>query len=456
MTTTDEADRKATSANGVELRGGPAGPGNAGPPARSTAGTADLQRRWRAVMMDNYGTPALALAAGNGVRVSDVDGNSYLDFVGGIAVSSLGHAHPAIVNAVSAQVVTLLHTSNLYLHEPELLLAERLIELIGRPGRVFFANSGAEANEAALKLTRRHGWTADPDGGRLEVVASDGGFHGRSMGALSLTGTPAKRAPFEPLPGGVRFVPYGDSAALRSAVGPHTAAVFLETTQGEGGVISPGAGYLQLARTLCTDNGALLVIDEVQSGIGRTGAWFATTALGIEPDVLTLAKGLGGGMPIGACIAFGAAAQLFRPGQHATTFGGNPVACAAALAVLDTIEKDGLLANVRAVGDHLGHRLGELDSPLVDKTRGAGLWRALVLRAPVAAAVEEAARGRGLLLNAVQPDVLRLAPPLITARADVDEAMPILADSLAVVAGQHEVPGRRTDDLPPATESASR
>lgn len=401
----------------------------------STPATNELQQRWRSVMMDNYGTPSLALASGRGMYVTDVDGNDYLDFVGGIAVSSLGHAHPAIVDAVTTQAAKLVHTSNLYLHEPEILLAERLVALLGRPGRVFFANSGAEANEAALKLTRRHGWDADPSGGRLEVVAGEGGFHGRSMGALSITGTPAKRAPFEPLPGGVRFVAYGDHDALRASIGARTAALFLETTQGEGGVIAPTAGYLQLARDLCTEHGALLVIDEVQSGIGRTGNWFTSTALGIAPDVITLAKGLGGGMPIGACIAFGAAAELFSPGQHASTFGGNPVACAAALAVLDTIEAHGLLASVRQVGDHLGRRLGELRGPLVAHARGDGLWRAIALTAPVAGALETAARNRGLLINAVQPDAIRLAPPLIATAGDVDAALAIILESLDVVSG---------------------
>ena len=395
--------------------------------------TQALQQRWRTVMMDNYGTPPLALAAGHGVHVTDVDGNDYLDFVGGIAVSSLGHAHPAIIGAVAMQAARLIHTSNLYLHEPEILLAERLVGLLGRPGRVFFANSGAEANEAALKLTRRHGWDSDPGGGRLEVVASEGGFHGRSMGALSLTGTPAKRTPFEPLPGGVRFVAYGDQNSLRAAVGPHTAAVFLETTQGEAGLVEPTAGYLQLARDLCTRHGALLVIDEVQSAIGRTGDWFTSTALGIEPDIITLAKGLGGGIPIGACIAFGAAGELFSPGQHGSTFGGNAVACAAALAVLDTIESDGLLAQVRDVGAYLHEQLRGMQAPTVADVRGQGLWQGVVLTDPVAADVEAAARRHGLLVNAVKPHVLRLAPPLIATRHDVTLAVERLQRALAQV-----------------------
>ncbi|MGH8920803.1 MAG: acetylornithine transaminase, partial [Actinomycetes bacterium] len=293
-----------------------------------------LQGRWNSVMMPNYGTPPLALEHGNGVRVWDVDGNEYLDFVAGIAVSSLGHAHPAIVAAVSEQVGKLAHCSNLYLHEPGVRLAERLVGLVGLPARVFFANSGAEANECAVKLARKHGRAL---GGRTELVAANNSFHGRTLGALAITGNAAKREPFEPLPGPVTFVDYGDADGLRAAVGPQTAALFIEPTLGEGGVVPPPAGYLQLARELCDASGALLVVDEVQSGIGRTGHWFASLAEGVRPDVVTLAKGLAGGLPIGACIGIGAAGELFAPGDHGSTFGGNQVSCAAALAVIDTI-----------------------------------------------------------------------------------------------------------------------
>lgn len=382
-----------------------------------------LTQRWDAVMMPNYGTPPVELDHGAGVRVWDTDGREYLDFVGGIAVSSLGHAHPAIVAAVSAQVARLAHSSNLAVHEPGVRLAERLVELLGLPARVFFANSGAEANECALKLARKH-----RHGGG--IVASHGGFHGRTLGALSITGNPAKRAPFEPLPGPVTFVDFGDAAALRQAVGPDIAAVFVETTLGEGGVVPAPAGFLAAARQICDDTGALLVIDEVQSGIGRTGHWFACQAEGVRPDVVTLAKGLGGGLPIGACLGVGAAGALFAPGDHGSTFGGNPVSCAAALAVLDTIDADHLLDSVKRVGEHLATRLGELDSPLVRSVRGSGLWRAIVLTADAAGAVETAARGRGLLVNAVRPDVVRLAPPLILTEAEVDEAVPLLAAAL--------------------------
>jgi len=387
------------------------------------------QQRWDAVMMRNYGTPPLALDHGQGVRVWDVDGNEYLDFVAGIAVSSLGHAHPAIVAAVTEQVNRLVHTSNLYLHEPGLRLAERLVDLLAAPARAFFANSGAEANECALKIARLHG-KAD---GRTEIVSCHDSFHGRTMGALSVTGNAAKREPFAPLPGPVTFTPYGDVAALRAAVGPQTAAVIVEPTLGEGGVVPPPAGFLADVRRICDDTGALMIVDEVQSAIGRTGHWFASQAEGVRPDVITLAKGLGGGLPIGACLGLGAAGELFRPGDHGSTFGGNPVACAAALAVLTTIADDHLLDNVKRVGEHLAHQLDALDSPLVKGTRGSGLWRAVVLNDAQAPAVEAAARARGLLVNAVKPDVLRLAPPLILTESEVDEAVPRLAAALGEV-----------------------
>jgi len=385
-------------------------------------------QRWDAVMMRNYGTPPLALDHGQGVRVTDVDGNSYLDFVGGIAVSSLGHAHPAIVSAVSAQVAKIAHTSNLSMHEPGIALAERLVELLGLPARVFFANSGAEANECALKLARKH----RPGGA---IVACNHSFHGRTLGALAVTGNPAKREPFAPLPGPVTFVDYGDVDALEAAVGPQTAAVIVEPTLGEGGVVPPPAGFLAAVRALCDAAGALLIVDEVQSGIGRTGHWFASQAEGVRPDVVTLAKGLGGGLPIGACLAVGAAGELFAPGDHGSTFGGNPVACAAALAVLSAIAEDHLLDNVKRVGEHLAARLDALDSPLVAEVRGSGLWRGVVLTGAHAGAVEASARGRGLLVNAVQPDVVRLAPPLVLTETEVDEAVPLLAAALRDVAG---------------------
>ncbi|HET6876555.1 MAG TPA: acetylornithine transaminase [Jatrophihabitans sp.] len=388
-----------------------------------------IAQRWDAVMMRNYGTPPIALEHGTGVRVWDTTGREYLDFVAGIAVSALGHAHPAIVAAVSAQVQRLAHTSNLAMHGPGVRLAERLVELTGLPARVFFANSGAEANECALKIARLHGRAER----RTEIVAFRGSFHGRTLGALSVTGNPAKREPFEPLPGPVRFVDYGDVAAVQNAVGAQTAAVIVEPMLGEGGLVAPPAGFLAAIRSACDAAGALLIVDEVQSGIGRTGHWFACQAEGVRPDVLTLAKGLGGGLPIGACLGVGAAGRLLAPGDHGSTFGGNPVSCAAALAVLTTIEQGGLLDQIKRVGEYLAHGLAGLDSPLVTGLRGTGLWRGVGIAGDKAGAVEAAARGHGLLLNAVRPDTLRLSPPLILNEADVDAALPRLAAALTEV-----------------------
>ncbi|MEU9019685.1 acetylornithine transaminase [Actinomadura sp. NPDC048394] len=371
--------------------------------------TADLRKRFEAAFMPNYGVPPVALARGEGCRVWDADGREYLDLIAGIAVSSLGHAHPALVEAVSAQAATIAHTSNLFLNEPEVLLAERLLGLLGGDGRVFLANSGTEANEAALKLAIKYGKT----NGRTYFVATENGFHGRSMGALSLTGKKAIREPFGPFAIDVRFVPYGDADALKAAVDGQCAAVFLEPTQGEAGVVPPPHGYFAEARRICDATGALFVADEIQSAIGRTGAWFAFQHENARPDVLTLAKGLGGGLPIGACVAFGEHGEIFAKGDHGSTFGGNPVSAAAALAVLDTIEKDGLLANAAAVGETLASGIEAIGHPLLKGVRGRGLWRAAVLTGPHAPAVEAAARDAGFLINALQPDALRLAPPLV-------------------------------------------
>jgi acetylornithine/N-succinyldiaminopimelate aminotransferase len=365
----------------------------------------DLRKRFEAAMMPNYGTPPLALARGEGCRVWDADGNAYLDLIGGIAVSALGHGHPALIEAVSAQAAALAHTSNLFVHEPGVRLAERLLALLGGDGRVFFTNSGTEANEAALKLVRRHapGY----------VVAAENGFHGRSMGSLALTGKASIREPFGPFGTEVRFVTYGDAGELRAAVTGECAAVFLEPTQGEGGILPAPDGYLTEARRICDETGAALVLDEIQSGIGRTGTWFQHQHKGMRPDVITLAKGLGGGLPIGACVGFGPYATAFGKGDHGSTFGGNPVACAAALAVLDTIERDGLLDHVAKVGEQLAAGIAAVEHPLLAGVRGRGLWRAIALAEPKAAAVEAAARDAGFLVNAVRPDTIRLAPPLI-------------------------------------------
>jgi acetylornithine aminotransferase len=368
----------------------------------------DLRDTWGRVMMRNYGVPALALDHGNGAVVWDVDGNEYLDLVAGIAVNSLGHAHPAITKAVTEQVGKLAHTSNLAMHRPGLELAERLVTLVPAPARVFLCQDGATANEAALKLARKF-----HRGQRTEFVSTHGGFHGRTFGALSVTGSPAKQAPFVPLVEPVAFVDFGDIEAMRHAVTTRTAAVIIEPIQGEGGVIMPPPGYLAAVRELCTEVGALLIVDEVQSGIGRTGEWLSSIANGVVPDVVTLAKGLGGGLPIGAVIALNESADAFEPGDHGSTFGGNPVSCAAALAVLDTIAGDGLLQHVTDVGEYLGDGFSALNHRLLSSHRGVGLWRALELSDAKAAQVELSARENGFLVNAVRPTSIRIAPPLV-------------------------------------------
>ncbi|WLQ44147.1 acetylornithine transaminase [Streptomyces laculatispora] len=386
---------------------------------------AELSHRWKTALMDNYGTPKLSLVSGSGAYVQDADGTRYLDFVGGIAVNALGHAHPAVVEAVSTQIASLGHVSNLFIAEPPVALAERLLQLFGRTGKVFFSNSGAEAVEAAFKIGRLTG--------RGHMVATDGGFHGRTMGALALTGQPTKRDPFLPLPGDVTHVPYGDVEALRAAVTTDTALLIIEPIQGENGVVVPPKGYLEAAREITRATGTLLVLDEVQTGIGRCGTWFEHQAhQGVEPDLVTLAKGLGGGLPIGATVAFGAAADLLEPGQHGTTFGGNPIACAAGLAVLDTLAANGALDNVKRLGERIREGVEGLGHPLVSHVRGSGLLLGIVLTEPLAPQVQQAAQGAGLLVNAPAPDVVRLMPPLIIGDAEVDtflQALPGVLDA---------------------------
>ncbi|MEU9601418.1 acetylornithine transaminase [Streptomyces sp. NPDC048109] len=366
---------------------------------------AELTERWQGTLMNNYGTPRLPLVRGEGSRLWDADGTEYLDFVGGIAVNALGHAHPAVVDAVSRQIASLGHVSNLFIAEPPVALAERLLQHFGRDGKVYFCNSGAEANEGAFKIGRLTG--------RPHMVATQGGFHGRTMGALALTGQPGKQEPFLPLPGDVTHVPYGDPQALAAAVTEETALVIIEPIQGENGVVVPPPGYLKAARAITAATGALLVLDEVQTGVGRTGHWFEYQAHeGVLPDVVTLAKGLGGGLPLGATIAFGRAADLLQPGHHGTTFGGNPVACAAGLAVLDTIADEGLLDNVKRQSEKLRGGVEALGHPLVAHVRGAGLLLGIVLTEPLAARVQQAAQDAGILVNAPAPDVVRLMPAL--------------------------------------------
>jgi acetylornithine aminotransferase len=375
--------------------------------------TQQLQDRWDRVMARNYGTPSLSLVRGEGTRVWDADGRDYLDLVGGIAVSSLGHAHPALVAAVEAQVRRIAHTSNLYLNEPALALAERLVEILDRPDtRVFFCNDGTTANEAAIKTVLR----AQP--GRRHFVAANRSFHGRSLGSLALTGKEAIRAPFAPFGLDVTFVDYGDADALRGAITADTAAVFLEPTLGEAGVVPPPEGYLAAARAACDATGALLVLDEVQAGVGRTGRWFGHQHDAIAPDLVTMAKGLAGGLPIGACLASGTTAEALQKGDHGSTFGGNPVSCAAALAVLDTIEKEGLLDHVTGLGAEWKAALEEAAAPYGVAVRGRGFWLALVVPDGQSPSIETAARDRGFIVNAVAPDAVRLAPPLILSESE--------------------------------------
>jgi acetylornithine aminotransferase len=366
--------------------------------------------RWSKSVQNNYGRPALTLVKGKGIVVTDADGKSYLDFLGGIATNILGHAHPSIVSAVTKQVATLSHVSNFYAHPKAIELAEKLTAMTGdKSAKVFFCQSGAEANEAALKLSRRTG--------KVRIVAAQGAFHGRTMGALSLTGQPSKREPFLPLIKGVKHVPFGDIEAMRKAVSRKTAMVIIEPIMGEAGVIVPPADYLQQLRQLCDKNGSLLVIDAVQTGMGRTGDWFGYEYSGITPDVITLAKGLGGGLPLGAMIAIGKAAELFQPGDHGSTFGGNPVTTAAGLAAIQFIESKGILRKVEMQGAHLIQELALI--PGVKEVRGAGLLLGIELEKLKASDVSDAMRDAGVLVNAANATTIRIAPALIVSDAQI-------------------------------------
>ena len=391
----------------------------------------DLTSRYTEALMNTFGPPKLALVRGEGTHVWDADGKEYVDLLAGIAVNSLGHGHPALVGAITEQLQTLGHVSNFFTTGPQVELAEALLRLLDGGvaaqggGKVFFTNSGAEANEGAFKLTRRTG--------RTHVVVAEGGFHGRTMGALALTSKAAYREPFEPLPGEVTFVQYGDADALAAAVTDDTAAICLEPIQGEAGVVVAPDGYLAAARRVADEHGALLWFDEVQSGIGRTGDWFAHLRHEVVPDVVTLAKGLGGGFPIGAVVGLGRAADLLQPGNHGTTFGGNPVACAAALAVLRTIEADGLLEHVRVLGERI--RDGLATDPRVTEVRGEGLLIGLDLVSESAAAVVQAAQDAGFIINMTTPQRIRLAPPLVLTDDDAAsflQAWPGILDAAEV------------------------
>ena len=378
--------------------------------------------RWDASLQNNYGKPAISLVKGKGIVVTDADGKTYLDFLGGIATSILGHAHPAIVKAVTKQVSVLSHISNFYAHPNAIALAEKLTKMTGdKNAKVFFCQSGAEANEAALKLSRRTG--------KVRVVAAQGAFHGRTMGALSLTGQPSKREPFLPLIKGVKHVPYGDIDAMRKAITKKTAMVIIEPIMGEAGVIVPPAEYLQQLRELCDKNGSLLVIDAVQTGMGRTGDWFGYEYSGITPDVITLAKGLGGGLPLGAMIALGKAADLFQPGDHGSTFGGNPVTTAAGLAAIEFIESKKILGKVEKQGAHLMQELALI--PGVKEVRGAGLLLGIELESLKASDVSDAMRSAGLLVNAANATTIRIAPALIVTDAQINKFISLFRKVIA-------------------------
>ena len=372
----------------------------------------ELISQWKKTTQNNYGVPTLALVKGKGLVVTDADGKTYLDFLGGIATNILGHAHPAIVKAVSKQISVLGHVSNFYAHPNALALADKLISMTGdKSARVFFCQSGAEANEAALKLSRRTG--------RVRIVAARGAFHGRTMGALSLTGQPAKREPFVPLLKGIKHVAFGEINAMRRAINKKTAMVILEPIMGEAGVIVPPADYLAEVRQLCDAAGALLVIDAVQTGMGRTGDWFGYEYSGIKPDVITVAKGLGGGLPLGAMIALGKAAELFKAGDHGSTFGGNPVTTAAGLAAINVIEKDSLMNKAVKFHEQLLTEVALI--PGVNQVRGAGLLIGIELEKPNANEIAQAMMDAGVLVNAANASTIRIAPALIVTQVQIDK-----------------------------------
>lgn len=383
-------------------------------------------KAWTKSLQSNYGTPSLELISGKGAVVVDSKGDQYLDFLAGIATNVLGHAHPAIVKAVSKQIATLGHVSNFYAHPNVLALASKLVTMTGdKSARVFFCNSGAEANEAALKLSRKTG--------RTRIVATKESFHGRTMGALSLTGQPAKRDPFKPLIKGITHVPYGDMGAMLKKVNKKTAMVIVEPIMGEAGVIVPPHGYLQALRELCDETGALLVFDCVQTGMGRTGDWFGYEYSGVKPDAITLAKGLGGGLPLGAMIALGGAATLLQPGDHGSTFGGNPVATAAALAVIETIEKNSLLKRVSEIGLEVMADLAIIEG--VKSVRGAGLLIGVEFNQPIAKKVAEQCQKNGVLVNGNSETVIRIAPPLIVTDKQVAQFLKVFTESVHQVKG---------------------
>ena len=389
-------------------------------------GNSLAQATWNKTFQPNYGTPPISLVKGKGAIVYDADGKKYLDFLGGIATNLLGHAHPAIIKAVTKQISTLSHVSNFYMHPQVLQLAQSLQKMTGdKNSKVFFCNSGAEANEAAIKLSRLTG--------RTNIVAAHGAFHGRTMGAISLTGQPAKRDPFKPLLRKIKHVNYGDVAALRRAVTSKTAMVILEPIMGEAGVVVPPKGYLKAAREICDKTGALLVIDAVQTGMGRTGTWFGYENEEITPDVITIAKGLGGGLPLGAMIALGRSSNLFKPGDHGSTFGGNPVACAAANATINVIQSKGLLKSNVVLGNLLKSELIKISG--ISEVRGRGLLIGIVLKTANAKALAADLLNNGVLVNATSDEVIRIAPALIITKNNVMDFVAAFRKSLGVLNG---------------------
>lgn len=386
-----------------------------------THSTRSYFQRWDNALQSNYGVPSLVLVEGKGSLLVDSEGREYLDFLGGIATNVLGHAHPAIVAAVTRQVSTLGHVSNFYIHPGVVSLAEKLQTMTSDPqARVFFCNSGAEANEAALKLSRKTG--------RTRIVATDEAFHGRTMGALSLTGQPTKRDPFQPLVPGISHVPYADLDAMRRTVDHQCAMVIVEPILGEAGVVTPPDGYLKGIREICDSTGALMVLDCVQTGMGRTGEWFGFEHEGIAPDVITLAKGLGGGLPLGAMIALGRASHLFQPGDHGSTFGGNPVACASALAAIDVLESENLLARAKVHENLIREELTRL--PEVSEVRGRGLLLGIVLKDADVTQVRDVLMNSGVLVNAPTSQVIRIAPALTVTTAEVKKFISIFTKVL--------------------------
>lgn len=396
-------------------------------PGASSVSQADWQARYGQVMMNTFGTPSRVFVRGEGTQLWDADGRQYTDFLAGLAVNALGHAHPAILAAITAQLSTLGHVSNFFATPAQIALAERLVGFVtahapGTPARVFFTNSGTEANECAFKASRLTG--------RTKIVAMEGSFHGRTMGALSVTHNPKYRDPFAPLPGNIVFVPYGDADALASAVDESTAAVVIEPIQGENGVVDPGDEFLRAARRIASASGALLWLDEVQTGMGRCADWLCSASSGVTADLVTFAKGLGNGFPIGACVATGPAADLLQPGHHGSTYAGNPVAAAAGLAVIGVVERDGLLARASEAGERLASGVLALGHPSVEAVRGRGLLRGIVLRDEIAADAVRLLLEAGFVANAPRPGVIRVAPPLIVSDAEIDRFVAALSAAL--------------------------